>query len=128
MSCSISVAPDEQYLFGKAHGPVTWELAQEMRQAYARWVECAGIKRILSDVRGAPNAMDPLENYHYAYADAREHGFPRDARVAILADPGDNSHDFAEIVACNAGFSVKVFHAYGPALEWLCEEAVVEGE
>jgi hypothetical protein len=128
MNCSISVSPDEQYLIGKAHGPVTWDMAQRMREAYARWVEYTGIKRILSDVRGAPNAMDPLQNYHYAYAGAREHGFPRDVRVAILVDAGDKSHDFAETVACNAGFTVKVFHAYGPAVEWLCEEHVVVGE
>jgi hypothetical protein len=66
--------------------------------------------------------MDPLENYHYAHADARPHGFPRDSRVAILADPDDTSHGFAELVACNAGYAVRVFHAREAAIDWLGEQ------
>ncbi len=63
--------------------------------------------------------MGTLNNYDYAYKEMPSFGFPRYAYAAILCDPNDKSHDFAEIVALNAGFNVKVFHDMELAIAWL---------
>jgi hypothetical protein len=79
------------------------------------------IKNYLYDMTGTPNIASTTENYHYAYEEMSEIGLDRNSRTAILVREGDNSHDFFETVARNAGFNVKIFTDTAEAEAWLVE-------
>jgi len=117
----ITLSPDGNYIIGKVVGQLTVKTARQLAKEYVKVIESTGIKRILNDVRGVRDAMGVLNGYSYAYNDIYAIGFPRDIRAAIVADAGDNSHDFQETVARNAGYLVKVFHSVDHAVEWLLD-------
>lgn len=120
------ISDDGKYLISKSEGPITIEFALRMMEEYVKLVEETGITRILSDVRGTPSVMNVSKIYEFAYQDTRRLGFPRGVRAAILSDPEDDSHDFAETVARNAGYQVKVFHTEESALAWLLGDEASE--
>jgi hypothetical protein len=65
--------------------------------------------------------MGVLNGYEYAYTDVNTLGLPTDIRAAIVVDEGDFTHDFQETVSRNAGYSVKVFHSFEQAVDWLMD-------
>jgi len=97
------------------------EIARQLANEYAVLMKSTGIKRILNDVRGVSNVMGILDGYEYAYKDVGTLGLPGDICSAIVADEDDFTHDFQEIVARNAGHSVKVFHSFEQAVDWLMD-------
>ena len=121
MNFKITISEDGNYIIGKVSGKLTEETAQQLAKEYVKIVESTGIKRLLNDVRGAPDAMGVFSGYSYAYKVVNTLGFPRDIRAAIVADAGDDSHDFQETVARNAGYLVKVFHSFDQAVDWLLD-------
>ncbi len=80
------------------------------------------IKRLLTDVRGAPNISSVYQNYEYAYKDMIDLKLQRDVRSAILVDDADTTHDFLETVVRNAGYNLQVFRSESAAIAWLNEE------
>ena len=119
MSIKVKISDDAKYIIGKVDEPLTREAAQQLAKEYVGLIKSTGIKRILNDVRGAPDKMGVQDGYEYAYSDVKVIALPHDIRSAIVADEGDTSHDFQETVARNAGYSVKVFHSIDRAVEWL---------
>jgi hypothetical protein len=119
VSYSIGLSEDGSYLICRVTGPMTVETAREFTQKMDRVSRETGVNRFLSDVREAPNVSGTLENYRYAYKDMPELDLRRDVRAAILADPADHSHDFAETVVQNAGYNVRLFHDEEAAIAWL---------
>jgi hypothetical protein len=124
MSFRIEVSKNEQYIIGEIEGLLTREIAQEIVKEYVKIIKSTGITRILNDVRGVQNAMNPIQKYEFAYFDMKNINLPRSIRGAILADVGDITYDFQETVVCNSGYSVKLFHSFEPAIAWLLEDTV----
>lgn len=122
MSIKITISDNSKYLIGKVDEPLTREIAQQLVKEYVNLIKTTGINRILNDVRGAPNTMNTLQDYDYAYTDVQHFDLPHNVRAAIVADVGDTTHNFQETVARNAGYLVKVFHAIEPAIAWLLED------
>jgi len=119
MSFKINISDDNKYLIGKAAEPITREIIQKLTKEYLKLIKTTGIHRILSDFRGAPNVMDTLQNYEFAYTDVLSLDLPHNIRVAVVVDESDSTHYFSETVARNTGYLVKVFHAIEPAVAWL---------
>jgi hypothetical protein len=123
MSFKITISENGKYIIGKVEGRLNREIAQQLAKEYVKLITSTGIKRILNDVRGVPDAMGILNGYEYAYKDVNTLGLPRDIRAAIVADEDDFSHDFQEIVARNAGYILKVFHSFEQAVDWLLADS-----
>lgn len=121
MSYTITISENSDYIIGKLDGILDRETVQQLTREYVEIIRSTGIKRILNDVRGVPDAMGIIDGYEYAYSDTRALNLPCDIRAAILTEPGDTSHSFQETVAHNAGYMVKVFHEMGAAVAWLLE-------
>lgn len=121
MSYTITISENSDYIIGKLDGILDREAVQQLTREYVEIIRSTGIKRILNDVRGVPDAMGITDGYEYAYTDTRALNLPSDIRAAILTEPGDTSHSFQETVAHNAGYLVKVFHEMEAAVTWLLE-------
>jgi len=122
MSFKITISENRKYIIGKVYGPLNREIAKQLANEYAMLIKSTGIKRILNDVRGVSDEMGYVNDYEYTYKDVNTLGLPRDIRAAIVADKGDLTHDFQEIVARNAGYSLKVFHSFEEAVDWLMDD------
>lgn len=119
MNFKITISEDKDYIQCKVLKNVTRETAVQIMTEYTELINKTGIYNILSDVRGIQNIMGPLDDYEYAYKDSQTLGFPKNIKLAILADKDDASHEFSEVVGQNAGYSIKVFHSEESALNWL---------
>jgi hypothetical protein len=93
--------------------------AIEFITAAAQVAEDRGVKSFLFDMRAALNAKSPLHDYQIANHHLRGLGFGARSRVALLVSPGDDSHDFFELTAGNAGHQWRVFDDEKKATEWL---------
>lgn len=110
MTYSIGLSEDESYVELRVTGEVSArDMLGIILEAHRLGGE-KGISRYLVDVTEARNIDSAANNYAFANAD-----IPGDcrvnlqARVAILASPGDHSHDFAETTMRNAGVNVALF-------------------
>ena len=119
MNFKITISENRKYIIGKVYGKLNKEIAQQLAKEYAKIIDSTGIKRILNDVRSSSNDMGTLNNYEYAYSVVNSLCLPRSIRAAIVSSEDDDSHDFQETVARNAGFNVKVFHSIEQAAKWL---------
>lgn len=124
MSLEITISDNGKYIIGKVDVPLTLDIAQQLAKEYVKIIKTTGIKKILNDVRSAPDTMGAIQGYEYAYSDVKLIELPKDIRAAIVADPDDTSHYFQETVACNAGYLVKVFHSYDDAVNWLLKDKI----
>ncbi|PVV07783.1 MAG: hypothetical protein B6D77_13130 [gamma proteobacterium symbiont of Ctena orbiculata] len=98
---------------------MTNELGRQCGRDAVELGERNNIKCYLFDLRGAPNIESIFNNYEFAYREMAEFSFPKNARSALLTDPGDKSHDFMETVFVNAGYSVRLFTDPDAASSWL---------
>ena len=122
MDFKITISENGEYIIGKIYEALNIETAQQLTEEYVKIIKSTGIKKILNDVRGTPDAMGVFNNYKFAYTDTKVLNLPKDIRAAIVTDPNDNTHNFQETVANNAGYSVKVFKEIGAAVTWLLEK------
>lgn len=121
MSYKITISKNNEYIIGKLDEPLDREAIQQLTREYVKIINETGIKRILNDVRGVPDAMGIIDGYAFAYTDTRTLKLPSDIRAAIVTDPGDTTHSFQETVALNAGYMVKLFDKIESAVAWLLE-------
>ncbi|MBN2556417.1 MAG: hypothetical protein JXA97_10805 [Anaerolineales bacterium] len=122
MGSTISVSEDQNYIILKAVGNYTRELAMaDNLKAHAMGREM-GIKLYLSDMTEARNIETTTDNYYFANKDMKTTpGIDPHARVALLVQPEDRSHDFVETVSRNAGFNVKIFRDRELAIQYLLD-------
>ncbi len=129
MSYTVSPAPSRDYILVEIVGEVTRELAsQHVTDAHALGSKL-GINCFLFDVTRARNTETVLGNFKMAYEDARR--LPAQARracIAVLADPTDDSHNFSETLARNAGLDVTLFREHDKAVAHLEKAAQRSGE
>jgi hypothetical protein len=119
MSYTIAAAPDGKHIVIKVDGAITRPLAMEWTVAAHDLGRQLRIHRYLVDVTRAENREKVIDNYDFAYLDMQTEGIDRSARIAVLAAPGDNSHDFVATAAANAGLDFKLFTEREQAMRYL---------
>lgn len=121
--CTNTVSADGKYIIQKIVGEINAEIALKYNlEAHALGREL-GIRRYLSDLTECRNTDTVFDNYDFAHHDMPiTPGIDRFARVAVLVDPDDHSHDFVETVAQNAGLDVTLFYSRAAAIQHLTRE------
>lgn len=122
-TCTNAVSPDGKYIIQKIVGEINTKMALEFdREAHALGRRL-GINRYLTDATECRNVASVIENYYFAYKDiSLTFNLYRSARVALLVDPEDRSHDFVETACRNAGFDVTIFRDWAEAIRYLVKE------
>jgi hypothetical protein len=125
MAHSIDPSEDGDYIVLKEEGDYTREIAMDHSlDAHALGAEL-GIRCYLVDVTEARNVESTLTNYRIANRDIKDNReIDQGACVAVLVDPDDDSHDFYETLAKNAGIDLTVFRDREAAIEHLQTAAV----
>jgi hypothetical protein len=127
MDYTIAPSVDGLFIILKVKGNMTRRSVMQLNLETHALGRQLRIRRYLVDVTKARNTDSPIEIYDFAYADMQTaEGIDRSARVAILADPTDHSHDFVETVCRNAGLNVKKFTDRNQAGRFLTREVGVE--
>lgn len=121
MSYTVALSDNGRYIVCRVTVPITMEVARAFTLEMDRLSRATRVKRFLSDVREAPNVLDTIGNYDFAYSEMPGFNLQKDARAAILASPADRSHDFVETVSQNAGYRVRLFRDEAAAIAWLNE-------
>jgi len=122
MSHSASLSENGKFIVCKLNELITLDVAKEFALEVDRLSRATGVKRVFTDVRGAPNVLSVFENYDFAYKILESIQIQRDVRAAILIDQTDRTHNFAETVIRNAGYNVRLFQDEEAAITWLFEE------
>ena len=119
MEYQIAVSQDGPWMELTVYVPVTVDLEKRITTDMREATEAHNLKDIFTDVTRVPNVAKTFEQYRFAYHDSKQLGLPRDSRIAVLTSPEDSSHDFAETVLQNAGFSCAFFQDKSEAYDWL---------
>ena len=123
MTAKIRPSEDGQFIEMIFVGEINRRIAMEQNQAAHTLGTSLGIRSYLADVTRAPNTDSVLDQYNFAYQDMRQNeAVDRTARIAILIDPADHSHDFIETVGRNSGLNMKIFTCRQRAIEFLSAE------
>lgn len=121
MSYTITPSENGRYIVCRVQGRISGENVLADTRELDEMSRTLNIQRFLNDVRDAFNDLGILGNYNFAYKDMSELNLQRDVRAAILVNPTDNSHDFLETVARNAGYGMRLFRNEEAAIAWLDE-------
>ena len=122
-TCTNTVSSDGKYIIQKIVGDLTAGLALQFNHETHTLGRRLGIKRYLVDATECFNTDSMVDNYDFAYKDMPfDPGIARFARVAVLVAPEDNSHNFVETVARNAGIDVTLFRDRDEAIRQLVNE------
>jgi hypothetical protein len=122
MSYKIFLSEDEKYIITKHWGEITSDiLLIRIQEAHALG-DKLGITKHLMDVTEAKNVESVADTYNFANLDVRKYpGIKLNVRVAVLIDPDDHTHDFAETATRNAGQDVTIFTDRALAVKHLLE-------
>jgi hypothetical protein len=119
----IFAADDASYVILEEVGDITRQSQLQHNQEAHEFARKIGTRKFLVDVTNARNRDSIGENYQFAYTDLENlrntNAIERGERVAILASPGDDSHDFAVTVMVNSGSDVKLFNDRDSAIDFL---------
>ncbi len=122
-TCTNTVSPNGKYIIQKIVGEINAEIALDLNHETHALGRRLGINCYLSDLTECRNTDSVIDNYDFAYSDMpADPGIDRFARVAVLIDPEDHSHDFVETVARNAGLDVTLFRNRDEAIRHLLGE------
>jgi len=121
MSYSASLSENGKFIVCMMEDPITLDDAKEFASKVDRLSRATGVKRVFTDVRGAPNVLSVFENYDFAYKILEGLQIQRDVRAATLVDRTDSTHNFAETVIRNAGYNMRLFKDEEAAIAWLFE-------
>ena len=121
MQFRVTLSDNKKYILCTVSGEFTAADARAFTTEIDALSRATGCKRFLTDVRNATNVSHDLDNYQFAYRDMELLSLQRDVRAATLISHGDESHDFSETVALNAGYYVRAFDDEEEAIAWLEE-------
>jgi hypothetical protein len=121
MTYSASLSENGKFIVCKMEDPITLADAKEFALEVDRLSRTTGVKRVFTDVRGAPNVLSVFENYDFAYKIMERLQIQKDVRAATLTDRTDSTHNFAETVIRNAGYNMRLFKDEEAAIAWLCK-------
>lgn len=120
MTYTIGPSDDGNYVVIRVQGDIT-------RKDCITWISEAhslgrslGLRHYLTDLRKARNTDSNAENYRLINTDlSRTPGIDLSARVAVVVSPGDDSHNFIEVMARSGGQDVTVFNSLELAKRFL---------
>ncbi len=120
MSYKIFPSDDGKYIILEIRGDITSkEIVERIQEAHKLGDEMK-ITRHLMDLTEARNIDSVTKIYKFAYTEIRRSpDVNLNARVAVLVDPDDHSHDFSETVIKNAGQNVTFFRDRDSAIRHL---------
>ena len=116
---TLSISEKRTYVRVRVHEPLTMELVLEILSDTSASARVEGIKGLLFDAREVVSLLGPMASYEIAYTRLEQLGFPRNCLWAILVAPNDDSHDFMETVARNAGYRCRLFSDEQETMAWL---------
>ncbi|WP_290581569.1 STAS/SEC14 domain-containing protein [Ketobacter sp.] len=119
MSYNLEVIAQEGYIRVTATTDINRTIAAQMADETTRRLKAENLEAALIDVRSRRNVEFASQNYHFANADVPALSLRKTDRIAVLADPDDDSHDFIEIVMRNTGYNLRIFRDEEEALAWL---------
>lgn len=119
MSYEVMLASDGSHIRIRVLKNVTGDLEIMFSGAAIEEARKYGLWKFLADVRGVRNVASALEQYRLGYDEMYRLALDRTSKIAILADVGDDSHDFVETILRNAGFMCRLFTDEPSALKWL---------
>jgi hypothetical protein len=110
MEYTITPSADGTYIILKVKGNITRQSVLPMNLEAHALGRKLNIRKYFTDMTEARNVDDTLDDFEFAHADMREtKGIDKNARVVVLIDPSDHSHDFAETALRNAGHDITIF-------------------
>jgi hypothetical protein len=119
MSYKISLSEDGTHILVRVLEDINGLLEKAFAQDAIVKAKQHGLTNFLVDVRGTRNTAGFIDHYQLGYHVMNEFGLDKTSKIAILADPDDQSHDFIETVFTNAGYRCRVFSDKDTALKWL---------
>lgn len=124
MEYTIALSENHLYVEVIIVGDVDRHSAMAMNVEVHQFGRERGISRFLVDMTRARNVESVTGNYRFSYTDMQhEEAINRFARVVILVDSEDHSHDFVETLARNTGMDVTLMRNREAALELLLRGA-----
>ena len=120
MDYITQLGANRKYVETKMCKPVTQELALKSQVDANELAAQHNLECFLVDVRNIATQTGTLGDFIVA-KELPETGLPLSSRIAILASPNDNQHDFIETTAKNHGIILRVFKEEDAAVAWLSE-------
>jgi hypothetical protein len=120
MKCTIKLSENEDYVLLQIDADFTSkEMMEWVIESHTLGRE-KGVRSYLVDVRNARNIDSAFGKHKFAYSDMKKtETADKNARVAALIRPNDDSHDFVELASNNAGMNMKLFTDIDEAIEFL---------
>ena len=121
MEYEIKPSSDGSYIIIKTYGEINRKIAIKQVNEAQKLAKEIGTNLFLSDVREARNSDTVFNQYDFAYEDlpSIKDIITKESVVAVLAIPGDESHQFIETVTRNAGYKFRLFTDEEAAIEYL---------
>ncbi len=119
MQYETCLSADQRYIYTKVTGLIDVASMLECVLMAHRLARQAGVNRHLVDLTEARNHLSTLQNYHFAYNDMNRLDIDRLARIAMLVNPDDHSHDFLETLLRNNGRDATLFTSREEAERYL---------
>lgn len=120
LTYSIQIAENRKYIEIILEGHITRADAMKYVVESHKIAAKEGISKFLLNALNARNTESVGNNYDFAYKDLKEEkNLLRGARIAMLVEENDHSHDFVETVAINSGENVRMFRDRADALKFL---------
>ncbi len=120
MDYTTQLGANGKYIETKMHNPVTKELALKSQADANELAAQHNLERFLVDVRNISTQTGTLGDVMVA-KELPQTGLSVSSRIAILASPHDDQHDFIETTAQNRGVILRVFKKEDAAVAWLSE-------
>ena len=109
MAYSIAISPKKDCVVLTIREPVTAaSMLRHNQEAHLAGIQ-QGISRYLVDLRGCRNTDSLTHNLRFAISEMPAGTLDPKARVALLVDRGDRSHDFIEAACQSVGLDVSLF-------------------
>jgi len=120
MDYTTQLSATGKYVETKMHRPVTKKRALRSQTDANEVAAQHNLECFLVDVRDVPAHTGPMDDILVA-KELPNTGMPRASRIAILASPSDDQHDFIETASQNRGVMLRVFQDEDEAITWLSE-------
>jgi hypothetical protein len=123
MPYTLTPFPEQKYLLIKVTGETNRQLALEYHRAARQRGDELGFQAYLVDLTESRNTDTALRHYKFVTHDFQAVGLHPAARIALLVDPFDHSHDFLEILLKHAGIEASLFQERDLAIHYLTQPA-----
>lgn len=110
MDAQVAISEDKTYVTIKVCGNISRNKTLRQIAELSRLGKYFEIRRYLCDLVDARMVDSLAEQYFFAQYDLRNTPYiDTGARIAVLVDPNDHSHDFMETAVRNAGLDLRLF-------------------